>query len=329
MFIVLPSWDMPKLTGSIMTTLKKCTSYFKIVQSRDDYMKIQSSEKYSFDVLAVWGLPGFSKELVADQMANSRSFKWLHSLSVGCDEYCSVQSFRESAIPCTNARGAFSAVLAEYVLLGMLYHAKKVESFQSKKQGQKWQVEPVELVANQTLAVIGYGDIGSGVAKMAKNAFGMRTIGVNKFPKFVTKAQAEWVDEVVGLEEYDRVLAEADYVVGTLPKMVQTNDFFNSKNTFSKMKKSAVFMNIGRGTTVDEDDLASALHGGQIAGAALDVFKAEPLARTNRLWYAPNLFMTPHCADQDSGWLFRSMKIFGGNLEKWCAGKKLDNIIDK
>lgn len=72
MFIVLPSWDMPKLTGSIMTTLKKCTSYFKIVQSRDDYMKIQSSEKYSFDVLAVWGLPGFSKELVADQMANSR-----------------------------------------------------------------------------------------------------------------------------------------------------------------------------------------------------------------------------------------------------------------
>lgn len=220
-------------------------------------------------------------------------------------------------------------MLAEYVLLGMLYHAKKVESFQSKKQGQKWQVEPVELVANQTLAVIGYGDIGSGVAKMAKNAFGMRTIGVNKFPKFVTKAQAEWVDEVVGLEEYDRVLAEADYVVGTLPKMVQTNDFFNSKNTFSKMKKSAVFMNIGRGTTVDEDDLASALHGGQIAGAALDVFKAEPLARTNRLWYAPNLFMTPHCADQDSGWLFRSMKIFGGNLEKWCAGKKLDNIIDK
>lgn len=190
MFIVLPSWDMPKLTGSIMDTLKKCTSYFKIVQSRDDYMKITSSEKYSFDVLAVWGLPGFSKELVADQMANSQSFKWLHSLSVGCDEYCSVQSFRESAIPCTNARGAFSSVLAEYVLLGMLYHAKKVESFQRKKEGQNWQIQPVELVANQTLAVIGYGDIGSGVAKMAKNAFGMKTIGVNKFPKFVTKEQA-------------------------------------------------------------------------------------------------------------------------------------------
>ena len=124
-------------------------------------------------------------------------------------------------------------------------------------------------------------------------------------------------------------MAEADYVVGTLPKMVQTNDFFNYKNTFSKMKKTGVFMNIGRGTTVDEQDLAIALFGGQIAGAALDVFKVEPLAKTNRLWYAPNLFMTPHCADQDSGWLFRSMKIFGNNLEKWYAGQKLDNVIDK
>ena len=63
------------------------------------------------------------------------------------------------------------------------------------------------------------------------------------------------------------------------------------------MKKSAVFMNIGRGTTVDEDDLANALNSGLIRGAVLDVFKVEPLVKTNRLWYAPNLFMTPHCAD--------------------------------
>jgi len=98
-------------------------------------------------------------------------------------------------------------------------------------------------------------------------------------------------------------LSEADYVVGALPKMVSTNDFFNEKITFSKMKKDAIFMNIGRGTTVDEDDLASALVSGRIGGAVLDVFKVEPLPKTSRLWFAPNLFMTPHCADQDSQWL--------------------------
>ena len=109
------------------------------------------------------------------------------------------------------------------------------------------------------MAFVGYGDIGSNCAKMAKRAFGMKTIGVNKFPKMVTPEQAKWVDEVVGLEEWDRVIAESDFVLGTLPKMVQTNDFFNMKNCFSKMKPTAIFMNIGRGTTVDENDLADAL----------------------------------------------------------------------
>ena len=102
---------------------------------------------------------------------------------------------------------------------------------------------------------------------------------------------------MVDLEQYDRVLAEADYVIGSLPKMVQTNDFFNTKNTFGKMKKTAVFMNIGRGTTCNEDDLADALESGMIAGAVLDVFKVEPMKNDNRLWKAPNFFMTPHCAD--------------------------------
>lgn len=194
---------------------------------------------------------------------------------------------------------------------------------------QQWRIEPVELVSTKTLVLVGYGDIASGCAKMAKRAFGMKIIGVNKFPKLVTPEQAQWVDEVVGLEEWDRVIAQADYVVGTLPKMVQTNDFFNMSNCFSKMKSSAIFMNIGRGTCVDEDDLAEALHSKKIAGAVLDVFKVEPMNKNNRLWYAPNLFMTPHCADQDSTWLQRSMRIFGDNLTRYMTNQPLNNLVDK
>lgn len=125
----------------------------------------------------------------------------------------------------------------------------------------------------------------------------MRVIGINKFPKMVTKEEAQWADEVVGLDQWDRAIREADYVVGTLPKMLSTDNFFNEANCFSKMKQSAIFMNIGRGTTVDEEHLADALESGRIAGAVLDVFKKEPLVESSRLWKAPNLFMTPHCAD--------------------------------
>jgi len=76
-----------------------------------------------------------------------------------------------------------------------------------------------------------------------------------------------------------------------------TDDFFNMKSTFSKMKKSAVFMNIGRGTCVNEDDLIKALNTKKIGGAVLDVFKEEPLVESSKLWECKNVFMTPHCAD--------------------------------
>jgi len=127
LFIVLPSWDMPLLTSKILPSLKSHTSHYSVVKSKEDYFNL--SDRYTYEVIACWGLPGLCKELVQDQMEHSKAFKYMHSLSVGVDEVCSVQSFRESKIPLTNARGAFSDILAEYVLMGMLYFAKHVEYF--------------------------------------------------------------------------------------------------------------------------------------------------------------------------------------------------------
>ena len=64
LFIVLPSWNMPVLTGVIKKELESYTSYYHIIKTRDDYFVMPASERYSFDVLAVWGLPGFAKALV-------------------------------------------------------------------------------------------------------------------------------------------------------------------------------------------------------------------------------------------------------------------------
>lgn len=179
------------------------------------------------------------------------------------------------------------------------------------------------------MVIVGYGDIGSRVARMFKRAFGAKVIGVNKFPDIVTKEQAQWADEIVGLDQYDRCLTEADYVVGLLPKMTSTDNFFDFKGCFSKMKKSAIFINLGRGTTLNEDDLANSLKNGDIGGCVCDVFRVEPLPKKSMLWDAPNMFMTPHCADQDKEWLFRSMYIFEDNLKKWVGGQKLNNLVDK
>jgi phosphoglycerate dehydrogenase-like enzyme len=127
LFIVLPSWDMPHLTHRIKPLIDQHTSKVAIVKSKEEYFALQ--DRYTYEVIACWGLPGLAKELISDQMAHSKAFKYMHSLSAGVDEVCAIKEFRDSKIPLTNARGAFADILSEYVLLGMLYFAKHVAFF--------------------------------------------------------------------------------------------------------------------------------------------------------------------------------------------------------
>lgn len=92
------------------------------------------------------------------------------------------QHFVDSDIPLTNVKGAFSAVLGEFVALGMLYHAKKIPSFNKKKSESNWGQEPVELVSNKTMVIVGFGDIGAACGKIVK-AFGTKVIGFKRRPE--------------------------------------------------------------------------------------------------------------------------------------------------
>mgnify|MGYP001626962365 CR=1 FL=1 len=88
-------------------------------------------------------------------------------------------------------------------------------------------------------------------------------------------------------------------------------------------------MNIGRGPTVNESDLVSALKGGQVAGAVLDVFTVEPLPQESELWTLDNVLITPHCADQDPEFMDRALDILHENLALFKTGAPLKNVCDK
>ena len=95
------------------------------------------------------------------------------------------------------------------------------------------------------------------------------------------------------------------------------------------MKPSAVFMNIGRGQTVKEEDLIQALKREDIAGACLDVFAVEPLAQDSPLWDMPNVLIYPHCADNDVGFMDRTFALINTNISNLVEGKPLVNICNK
>jgi len=189
----------------------------------------------------------------------------------------------------------------------------------------------MEFADKKHMVIVGYGDIGSAIGKIAKHGLGMKVTGLKRRPDQVNDAQKNNANDIVGNDQYDRVIAEADYVVGVLPGLDSTIDFFNMESTFKKMKKTAVFMNIGRGSTVNEQDLVEALNTEVIGGGVLDVFKKEPLVVESGLWECKNLLITPHCADQDAGHIPRSLQVFEKNLEIYMekGEKELVNVCDK
>lgn len=257
----------------------------------------------------------------------------MHSLHVGVDGYCTILPFKNHPVPLTNAKGVFGPILGEYVATGVLFHAKYLRDYLGYQAQKKWNPAVVQLVKGMTILIVGYGNIGAASAKILKCGFGMKVIGISADPELITEEQRSYLEELVTPDKYDQYIGQADFVLGLLPKTPGTLGFFNMKTTFSKMKKSAVFMNIGRGPTHKCSDLIEALKTKVISGAVLDVFETEPLPESSELWAMDNVLMTPHCADRIGGvngdWLVECMHLFAKNLSNFCEGRPIFNVTNK
>lgn len=125
------------------------------------------------------------------------------------------------------------------------------------------------------------------------------------------------VDSVFTGDNKDEFLSELDYLVSVLPNTDETKGIINS-DLLSKLPNKAVFMNVGRGANVNEDDLIYALKNKEIAGAVLDVFQTEPLPQDSELWNLENVYITPHV----SGYVEDNSKIidtFAQNYKRYVT----------
>jgi len=136
------------------------------------------------------------------------------------------------------------------------------------------------------------------------------------------------VAELHGPEALDALLPRADFVILTVPHTPATEEFMN-RARFQKMKRSAFFINIGRGKTTRLDDLVAALRAGEIAGAGLDVFEQEPLPADHPLWTMPGVLITPHTAGFGPYLDERRFEILLDNCRRFVAGQPLRNVVDK
>src|SRR5579864_1241259 len=126
----------------------------------------------------------------------------------------------------------------------------------------------------------------------------------------------------------DDLLPRAEFVILTVPHTPETEGFMN-RARFQRMKRSAFFINIGRGMTTKLDDLVAALRAGEIAGAALDVYEQEPLPSEHPLWTMPNVLLTPHMAGYGPYLNDRRYQIITDNCRAFLSDKPLRNVVDK
>ena len=233
-----------------------------------------------------------------------------------------------SDIVLTNAKGAFSESLAEHILFSILYFTKKTPYFIETRAQHKWEPIDVEAAGDMKVGIIGYGNIGYNVAKLLKNSVNPTIYGCCKSFSEVSKKHKQYCDLLVETKDHEQILRTSDFVVGILPKTPETTNFFNI-DKFKMMKKSAIFVNIGRGVTMVEEDLVRALKEKIIAGASCDVFPKEPVPESCELFDMKNVLMTYHCTDRTLDYWERTMKVFKKELKKYVNGEPPKNLIDK
>lgn len=277
------------------------------------------------EVILLTGLAQKSVDF-ADIWPHAKSVRWVHTLSTGVEKLL-FPALIESNVPVTNARGVFKRSLAEFALLGMLFHFKRVRRLIDNQRRHKWDEFYVKLANRRILGVVGFGEIGRECALLAAG-IGMKIHAVRRTAG--KSANDPILDRVFKLEELHEMLAAVDVLVCAAPLTPQTRHMIGDAQ-FGVMKPTALVINVGRGPVIDEAALIRALQNRQIAGASLDVFEQEPLPETSPLWNMENVLISPHCTDRtdDPDWLDLTMEAFVENFRRYEKGETLKNIVDK
>lgn len=234
-------------------------------------------------------------------------------------DYCKAHN-----IAVCNAGSYSTNAVAQHTFALILEHFNNTSNYNKYVQDGRWKrsktfspfVYPLSELAGKTLGIVGFGNIGRAVAKIA-NAFEMRVIAYNRSEK-----QADGVEFV----SFETLLEQSDIVSVHCPLNSESENMFD-KNAFAKMKKGALFVNTARGGVMVEQDLFDALQSGHLGGAAIDTLKVEPMEEDCILMGAKNCIMTPHIAWAPVETRVRLINIVADNIRAFLNGTPQNRIV--
>jgi phosphoglycerate dehydrogenase-like enzyme len=265
----------------------------------------------------------FTLDVPMDLPPLAPQLRWVQCIGSGVGQYVAAR-LPEGDIVLTNGAGIASAPIAEWVLARTLQIIKRLPEHDENAREHTWEPALGGHLAGRTVAIVGLGAIGREAARRFR-AFEVHLLGVRR--RFTPGAGDPDVDELFGTDAIADVVARADVVVLAAPGSDENENLFDDA-MFAAMPRGSIFVNVARGTLVDEAALVRALESGHLAAAAIDVARQEPLPADDPLWSAPNLFVSPHSSASGERYAERAFDLFCDNLARYVAGEPLRNVVD-
>jgi phosphoglycerate dehydrogenase-like enzyme len=323
----------PPVDDARLAHILEAAGPMQVVNARD----AQSAAAEMADADAFFG------KLTPDLLSRARRLQWVQAPTASLEHYM-FPGLVEHPCVLSNMRGLYSDVIADHVFGFVLCFARNLHVYLRQQVRRRWEPAGGESgrsdflsgpgvtssmdqshmhLADATLGVVGVGSIGAEIARRAR-AFGMAVVGVDPLRTAVPGV----LEEVWRPERLPELLAHSDFVVVAAPHTPETYKLFR-RPQFEQMKRTAYFINIGRGAIVDLADLTCGLREKLIAGAGLDVFEVEPLPPEHPLWTFENVIITPHVAGNSPRIAERHLATLVENICRFVAGQPPATAVDK
>ena len=247
--------------------------------------------------------------------------RWIQSLTAGVEQWLASPDL-PVAVPLCCARGTHRVQMPENILATIFALRKQIPDIVRDQLDRRWRRRVNPPIAGTTLGILGIGAIGAEVARKAA-ALEMRVVGTKREPKPVPH-----VERVFGPDDTDAVLAAADFVLLLLPSTAATRGSIDAK-TLARMKPDAWLLNFARGDLIVDADLVDAVTRGTIAGAALDVYRTEPLPAEHPFWTTEGIIVLPHIGGPHPHRDRFVARLFADNLARFLDGKPLTEVVDR
>jgi phosphoglycerate dehydrogenase-like enzyme len=269
--------------------------------------------------------------------------RWIQLHTAGIDHAAKEAIMHAQDVEITTSSGVHAVAMSEYTLGMMLAFSLRLPLMLDYQRRAEWSPDrhkifsPIPL-RGQTLGIVGYGAVGRELARAA-DALGMRVLATKRDVRSPADHDAyrepntgdpegEIPARLYPPEATVSMARECDFLVVIAPSTSATRHMINQE-VFDAMKRTAVLVNIGRGATVDEAALISALAAGKLAGAALDVFEEEPLPPGSPLWNLDNVIISPHVSGVVRDYHQRVATLFGENLRRYLDNQPLFNRVNR